>query len=478
MNIIKKITTLVFVSAFIFQASYTEAAINSLEIISKNSSNVLGNDESASGSISEDGLVISYMSSATNLVSGDTNAVADIFVYDSELDSLERVSVSSLGAEGDGESYVPVLSSDGRYVVFTSEATNLVTGDTNAQIDVFLHDRDTNTTELVSIAEDDGISDGESSYGSVSSDGRYVVFNSTSTDIISGDTNGASDVFVRDRVLETTTRVSVDSDEGELDGDSYAGSISRNGRYVIFESLATNATDDSLNSAQNIYLRDLTLGTTELISLNSSEISGNGGSFLNVPSNLVTDDGRYVLFGSNATNLVSGDTNGAGDVFLRDRTLGTTVRISESVAGVQSDGESVQDSIDSGGRFISFRSESDLLVPGDTTSGEYDVFVYDMELDNLFRVSVAEDGTESNGYSESIGLFSSGSRYVVYYSGATNLVSGDTNGVLDVFLAEIADDDGISSAVEDAAPNNGDVDESGYDDAIEPNITSFVNSVS
>lgn len=475
----KILTTVIFSIIFVAQASYVQAAIGSLEIISKNSVGTLGDGDSFGGSISADGNIVAYVSVATNLIAGDTNGFGDIYVHDFDLDTIERVSISSLGAQSDGDSYAPIVSSDGRYVAFMSEATNLVAGDTNAVTDVFMYDRDNDTIELISVADDGGIADDESSYPTISADGRYVVFNSTASDIVAGDTNAVGDVFLRDRDLGTTVRVSVNSDEEELDGDSSAGTISKNGRYVIFESFnSTNATADVLNNAQNIYLRDLTLGTTELISVSSSEVSGNGSSFLNVPANAVTDDGKYVLFGSNATNLVSGDTNGVGDVFLRDRDLGTTTRINVSEAGVETDGESVQDSIDSGGRFISFRSESNLLVPEDTTSGEYDVFVYDMELGTLSRISVAVDGTESNGYSEAVGLFSDGSRYVIYYSEGSNLVAGDTNGVSDIFFAEITDEDGIISSIEDAAPNSGDVDESGYDDAIESNVTSFVNSVS
>jgi len=477
----KIISTIIFSVIFIAQVSYAQAAIGSLEIISKNSVGTLGNDESYTGSISGDGSSISFVSVATNLVAGDTNAAVDIFVYDVSTGDLERVSLSSLGAESNGDSGTPVITSDGRYVAFVSSATNLVAGDTNGAGDIFLYDRDNDTIELVSVAADDGLANDESFFPSISSDGRYVAFVSSATNLVAGDINGVDDIFVRDMTLGTTERVSVNSDEEELNNSSYTAMISKNGSYVVFESDATDAVAGDTNSAKDIFLRDLTLGTTEIISVDSNEVISNSDSFVSSlfsPKNVVTDDGRYVLFESSGTNLVSGDTNGSYDIFLRDRTLGTTRRVSISEAGVEADADSFQGSIDSGGRFISFMSESDLLVPGDTTSGKYDIFVYDMDLETLSRVSVAVDGTESDGYSEAIGIFSDGSRYIAYYSDATNLVAGDTNGVADIFFAEITDEDGISSSIEDAAPNNGDVNENNYDDAIEQNITSFVNSVS
>lgn len=473
-----KILTFIVALSFIFGGySQTYAQVINLQIISRNADGDLGDDESYDPSISRDGHFVVFASAATNLVPDDTNGVADTFVYDIEADALERVSINNDGEEADDYSYNGVVSGDGRYVLYASSATNLVPGDTNGVEDIFLYDRDTNTVELISVADGGGFGDDTSLYATMTPDARYIVFTSLASNIISGDTNSTSDIFVRDRVLETTERVSLNSNEEELDAQSGSPTISSNGLFVAFESLASNAAPGG-NPDQNVYLRDLTLGTTELISVNSDGDVGDIGSFLSVPNNLISDDGRYVLFGSNATNLYIGDTNGSTDVFVRDTLLGTTELVSVSTEGVFGDDDSVQGSLDPGGRFASFRSQSDLLDTEDATSGFFDLFIRDLDLGTTTRISVNTNEVQANGESEIVGMFPEGARYFTYYSEATNLVSGDTNGTYDIFLGELIDDDGVSSSVEDGAPNSGDVDENDYDDAIEKNITSFVNSVS
>jgi len=232
--------------------------------------------------------------------------------------ATERVSVDSLGGEGNSDSVRPSISADGRYVAFQSYATNLVGGDGNGYLDVFVRDRQSGTTERVSVDSLGGEGDGDSGYSSISADGRYVAFLSLAN-LVGGDTNGFGDVFVRDRQSGTTERVSVDSLGGEGNSDSYGSSISADGRYVAFQSSATNLVGGDTNGVDDSFVRDRQNGRTERVSVDSLGVEGNSDSY----DSSISANGRYVAFQSYATNLVNGDGNGRQDVFLRDRNCGS-----------------------------------------------------------------------------------------------------------------------------------------------------------
>lgn len=476
----KKIS-LIFLFGIFLLPVYLHAGVLSLDLISQNEG-VLGNNGSYAPSISADGQFIVFESDATNLVDNDTNGSADIFVYDVVNEVIERVSVDDEGNEADDSSTVATISADGRYVAFSSNATNLVSDDTNAVADIFVYDRQADTIERVTLDSDEGEINDETYNSVISQDGRYVVFDTEATDVVAGDTNNISDTFVRDRTLGTTERVSVNSAEQEATGSS-AGtgtgpSISSDGRYVVFSSEATNLVSGDTNNLYDIFLRDRTLGTTERISVSSSEAEADSISYLSSYSqNIISDDGRYVIFSSEATNLVDNDTNEFQDIFLRDRTLGTTERVSVGVEDEEADGISSEATISPDGRFVAFDSDATNLVDDDTNEVK-DVFVRDTQEYFTERISISLDNEEGNDESNTGASFTSSGRYVVYASGASTLVDDDTNETVDIFFAELYDMDGVSSAVEDAAPNNGDVDDDGYDDAIENHITSLVNSVS
>src|SRR4051794_1659284 len=239
--------------------------------------------------------------------------------------STERVSVGPGGRQADGDSFFPSISADGRFVAFYSYATNLVPGDTNGQLDGFVRDRLKGTTERVSVGPGGRQGDGPSSLPSISGDGRFVTFRSGATNLVSGDTNGRTDVFVRDRLKGTTERVSVSSSGAQGDDDSDWASISSDGRFVAFMSAATNlvkgdtnrACDEEGTCSPDVFVRDRLKGTTERVSVSSSGKQTSSGSFSYFPS--ISGDGRFVAFGSDATNLVPGDTNREGDIFVRDR---------------------------------------------------------------------------------------------------------------------------------------------------------------
>ncbi|MFN0007343.1 MAG: TolB family protein [Planctomycetota bacterium] len=385
-------------------------------------------------SISADGRYVVFESSATNLVPGDTNGVVDVFVRDRLTATTARVSVDSSGAQGDGESLGPTISADGRYVAFYSAATNLVLSDTNAVTDVFVHDRQTGVTELASVDSAGNQGDGVCYYPTLSADGRYVAFRSAATNLVPSDTNGSYDIFVRDRQSATTERVSVDSASAQSDGDSGLHPvISSDGRFVVFYSGGTNLVPGDTNGFFDVFLRDRVSATTVRASL------GSGGAEANANCSLasVSADGRYVAFQSSATNLVAGDTNAAIDVFVRDLLAGTTVRASVSSAGVQGNADSIYPSIASSGRILSFFGPATNLVPGDT-NGRRDVFVRDLQASTTERVSVDTFGAQCDADTDYYPFLSADARYVVFPSLASNLAAGDTNGAVDVFLHDRA----------------------------------------
>jgi Tol biopolymer transport system component len=350
-------------------------------LVSRNSAGEKGNLESYSPAISADSRYVTFQSFATNLVAGDTNTADDIFVRDRQTGTTTRVSKNSAGVQGDGASRYPSISADGRYVTFQSSATTLVSGDTNGVHDIFVRDRNTGTTYLVSKSSDGIQGNDESTYPSISADGRYVAFESIATNLVSGDTNGV-DVFVRDRQTGTATRVSKSSTGAEANGNSYSPAISADGRYVVFESAATNLVAGDTNVKNDIFVRDRNTGTTTRVSKSSAGVEANDISYYPV----ITADGRYVTFKSSATNLVSGDTNGVDDIFVRDRNTGTTTLVSRSSSGAQGDDASDIPAISADGRYVTFESIATNLVPGDV-NGVWDIFVRDRQTGTTWLVS-------------------------------------------------------------------------------------------
>ena len=226
--------------------------------------------------------------------------------------NTERVSVDSFGVEGNQRSFFPSISSDGRYVAFYSYASNLVANDTNDKSDIFVHDRDTGTTTRVSAHSSSAEGNASSLRASISSDGRYVTFNSAAFNLVDSDTNGYRDVFVHDRQTNTTTRVSVDSNGAQGNNYSLDPCISSDGRYVAFYSLASNLVANDTNSIDDIFVHDRQTKTTTRVSVDSSGEEGN--HYSDIPS--ISTYGRYVAFASQASNLVVGDTNAHRDIFV------------------------------------------------------------------------------------------------------------------------------------------------------------------
>jgi Tol biopolymer transport system component len=397
------------------------------ERMSVDSFGTQGNSNSVYPLISADGRFVVFESAASNLVAGDSNGAQDIFVHDRQTGTTERVSVDSSGTQGNNVSFDPSISADGRFVAFTSFASNLVSGDTNGTSDVFVHDRQTGTTERVSVDSSGTQGNGSCLVPSISADGRFVTFSSFASNLVSGDTNGTSDIFVHDRQTGTTERVSVDSSGTEGNGPCYNPSISADDRFVAFSSDASNLVSGDTNGTADVFVHDRQTGTTERVSVDSSGAQGNGNGYYSS----ISSDGRFVTFSSSASNLVSGDTNGKSDVFVHDRQTGTTERVSVDSSGTQGNGNGDYPSISANGRLVAFQSDASNLVSVDT-NGTFDIFVHDRQTGTTVLVSVDSSGTQGNSFSITPSISADG-RFVAFDSLASNLVSGDTNGTEDLF---------------------------------------------
>ena len=400
-----------------------------IERVSISSVGIQANGDSEEPSISSDGLIVAFISEATNLVPGDTNGAQDVFAHDLDTAITERVSVASAGTQGDDEAFTLSLSSNGSFVAFGSFATNLVAGDTNDVIDVFVHDRDKGTTARVSIATDGTQANDESFSPAISSSGRFVAFRSDATNLVADDTNSNSDIFVRDRTSGVTRRVSVDSDGDQANGDSILPAISADGRFVAFSSEASNLVAGDTNNLADIFVHDRQNDKTVLI-VGPAEFNTGSGIIMVAPS--ISPDGDFVGLRSNADDLVPGDTNNSFDTFLIDRGSATAERSSVSTSEAEGNSDSSRPSISSNNRFVVFSSIATNLVSEDTNGFE-DVFVRDRDEGRTRRVSLAFDGSQGDNRAFSA-VISGDGQSVAFTSLAENLVANDSNGFSDIFV--------------------------------------------
>ncbi len=366
------------------------------------------------GSVSEGGRFVAFWSTTSTLVEDDTNESYDVFVLDQSTGKVERVSVSSSGEQGDMNSYEAALSIDGRFAGFASASSNLVAGDTNGVPDVFVRDRQTDRTIRVSVSSTGAQANMGRSQAfpletgsrliSMSANGRYVMFRSVASNLVPGDTNEAADVFVRDLQTRKTIRVNVSSSEAQADADTRhpvglaQWNISDNGRYVFFNSDASNLVPNDQNGAEDIFVRDTVRGTTRRVSVSSS---GGEAEFGVGDRDVASTSGNYIA------NLSVVPTN--------------TAALSYAATP--------------DGRFVVFSSDSTDLVPRDTNETT-DIFLRDLATGTTTLVSLASNGGQGNGPSNDP-ILSADGRFVAFDSASDNLVPGDTNGYDDVFVLEL-----------------------------------------
>ena len=377
---------------------------------------------------------MAFESSASDLVRRDRNRLSDVFLRDMLTNRTRRVSSDQGGGDANGSSFDAAMTPDGAFVAFDSAASDLVPGDVNGRTDVFIRNTATGSLERVSLDSGGSDPNGDSYNPSLSADGRFVAFWSTASDLVPNDHNHVWDVFVRDRLLGLNRRVSVSMTGGDPDLDSEFPSITADGRYVAFGSAATDLVPGDLNGNFDIFVFDTVAGTTVRASVDLGGGDGNGSS----EASAISADGRYVAFYSSSTDLVPDDGNYLLDVFRRDLTTGTTARVSVDSAGVDSNGSSFDPSITADGRSVAFRSFATDLVPDDT-NGAQDVFVRDMDAGTTTRVSVDTAGGDANDFSYAYaGAISNTGDHVAFWSFASDLVGDDTNGLSDVFLRRMS----------------------------------------
>ncbi|MCB0007453.1 MAG: hypothetical protein KDE04_13405 [Anaerolineales bacterium] len=391
------------------------------------------NDESYDIAINGTGQTIAFTSDANNLVSGDTNGFADVFVRLQDSGATLRVSVATGGAQANSSSQTPDLSADGRFVVFESGATNFSASDNDAFWDIYWHDRQTGATELISVSTAGVKGNADSRRASVSDDGEVVVFWSNANNLVANDTNNAPDIFVHFLSSGETRRVSVATGGAQANAFSQNPEVSANGSFVVFESDASNlvAADDNLR--KDVFRHNLLTGETVLVSRASDGTIGNGNSAL--PA--VSAEGRYIAFESLATNLVAPDQNGTTrDIFRRDMLLDVTILVSIASDGSAGNENSEYAAISADGRLVAFHSDSTTFIVGHTNLCE-EIYLRDLQANTLSLISHGTGGTVANGCSY-LPEISDDGHFLTFESDASNLVANDNNGLNDVFRHENA----------------------------------------
>ncbi len=436
-------------------------------IVSQSSAALLPDGRSYSPDVGEDPRYIVFASDATNLAPGDTNGVTDIFLHEQETIQLAafdplpivttRISVSNEGVEANGPSGNPRISANGRWIVFSSAASNLVAGDTNNKTDIFLYDRENSSIRRVSVpltifGVETGESNGDSVTPSISDDGCYIVYASDATNLqalgqdgaVLPDTNGKRDIFMYtnpsgtdcDLTDASNEFISINSTGEQADGDSSApvfGSV----RYIGFVSEATNLVGDDANGVADVFIRDrvVSIGDGRITQLVSRAVNGapaNGASY-----SIDVDGGGDITFDSDATDLVVSDTNGKRDVFRRflngDRSLGATELVSSLISGEQGDGDSRSPSIAAGGNYIAFASDATNLSGRSDCNAARDIIIHDYILDTVRRVNLSTSGYQAtSGLDSDAPSISSGSILVVYETAAIFQPSDD-NQLVDIY---------------------------------------------
>lgn len=410
--------------------------------VSVSSNGATADRSASSGVLSADGRYAVFASAATNLREGVATSGTHVYRHDRTTGQTLLVSVTPTGDPGNDVSRDPSVSANGQFVVFGSFATNLVAGDTNLRQDVFVRDMVTGTTRLVSGATEGVVGlpgtsslSGLSGAREISDDGRYIVFNSFATNLVAGATNGTQHVYVKDMTTGAVLRASVNDAGDPGNRSSQTPAISGDGQVVAFQSSSTNFSTTPLFNTLQVFVRQLPSGPTTLVTPGAAALLRRSA----VPT--LSFDGRYMAFESEAP-LDSRDLDdGTPDIFLLDREAGTTVLASLSPNAVQG-AISGRPSISGDGRWVVFDSLDEQIVSGDV-GGLNDVFLYDRDAETVVLVSRNDAGEQANaasGLTLGGASVSSNGQVVLFGSVASNLVASPANGFNQLYVRKLVDD--------------------------------------
>jgi Tol biopolymer transport system component len=419
----------------LFLAALVTASIASgspVNLVSKSSSGAQGDAFSVRPEISCDGQRIAFISMSGNLDEARPNpGTLHIHLRNRDAGTTQLVSAGPTGTPGAGSSVDPSISGSGRYIAFSSTADGLVEGIRARSKQVYLFDAQTSGIVLVSRGADGIAGNADSGYPGISADGRKVAFASEASNLVAGDTNAVSDVFLFDLASGTIQRASVGASGEQASGPSDQAAISADGSRVAFRSAASNLVPEDVNNVPDVFLRDISAGTTSRVSVGRGKDS-EGDAASAEPS--LSRDGNLIAFTTAASNLSSFDANGVDDIYVRNVLARTTTLVSRASDGLAGNGYSVQPRISADGSRIVFLSAASSLVPGDA-NGRRDIFLVPIAGGPAQRINTGPAGEEANGNSYQPAISCDGSS-VAFRSGASNLVESDANFTDDVFVVD------------------------------------------
>jgi Tol biopolymer transport system component len=406
-----------------------------LDLVSIGIMGMAGNAASSGVASNADGSIIAFYSDAADLVPGDDNGFRDVFVRDFNAGTTERISVGPGGVEANDHSHAagdaPAIDGDGNIVVFYSDASNLVPGDDNNSSDIFVYDRTTQTLTRISIAFDGGETDGDSLNPAINASGRYIVYQSFATNVIAEDNNGRSDIFLYDRNTGVTERIC--NQNVEPNGSSFVPAISPDGFFVAFATSATNLIPDDTNGLVDVYVCNRHTHEYDRISVG---VGGEGNGISIIPD--ISASGCFVVYKSEADNLVPDDRNERVDVFVRDRERGITDIISSSIHGGSANDASFPPTISDIGTFVAFGSAATDLLVGDVNHVP-SVYVRNRVTGDIRLVDVNDAGQQADAGTPDVATGISGDgTQIGFVSAASNLTPPgvDKNFTTDVFVTE------------------------------------------
>lgn len=408
------------------------------------------NGQSSRDVISPDGTAIGFYSIATNFTDRPEYGAYDVFETILATRTTRLVSYAYDGGAANGLSTYPAVSNNGTFVAFMSRATNILPNDDNPGNDIFVRNMDTGVVKLVSVARNGGFGGG--TRPTISADGRYIAFNASGSRIAGSPVHNGNNVYVRDMVAGTTKLVT-----GMGNGESIRSMISPDGSTVTFMSEATNLdpTVGRTDSGYDVYQANLATGAIRLVSATpANDEAGSGAGSDNDSRAAVSASGRFVVFESTSSDLISGDTNGAFDIYERDMSLapgapGAMKRISVRPNGSQTQGASTRPTVNGDGNLVAYATNDNLVVPNDTNATR-DVVLRNVSAGTNTAISVTPTGTVGGcpgGSSGAVQQIRPGASCIssrpqidmagdrlLFVSGFTNLVPNDNNGLDDIFV--------------------------------------------